>query len=47
MSTLVLVFALVGVGLTAPADSPFSITIEPVFLTQALSQRPALPPLTD
>jgi len=22
-------------------------TIEPVFLTQALSQRPALPPLTD
>jgi hypothetical protein len=32
MSTLVLVFALVAVGLTAPADSPFSITIEPVFL---------------
>jgi len=32
MSTLVLVFALVGVGLTAPADSPFSISIEPVFL---------------
>jgi len=30
--TLILIAALVSVGLTAPADSPFTIDVKPVFL---------------
>jgi hypothetical protein len=30
--TLILIVALISVGLTAPADSPFTIDVKPVFL---------------
>ena len=32
IATLVLAVALITVGLTAPADGPFSIALQPVFL---------------
>ncbi len=32
MGTLIVLAASVSVGLTAPADGPFSITVRPVFL---------------
>jgi hypothetical protein len=32
VGTLILVAALVSVGLTAPADGPFTIDIQPIFL---------------
>jgi len=31
-ATLILLTALVGVGVTAPADGPFTISIRPVFM---------------
>jgi hypothetical protein len=33
LATLIACSALVAVGLTAPADAPFSIVIRPVFVT--------------
>ena len=45
--TLILIAALISVGLTAPADSPFTIDVKPVFLrldpaTSATSSASAL-----